>query len=190
MANSGHIKDENYQFLTQYFEVSKLHDRYETLHADIIRAIENIKLDDKAYIDEESLQTIILDYFYDIARLKDFHSIELANTDKIYGYELFWFLRRHPVYLLDDPANLIINEKIAIGVFLPKILSDAGLPCDADKQSDVFKKRLKIFIDLLYYNIRHRIYTQQSLELMIEAFFCGSELAVINATPENTTPQS
>ena len=85
MANSGHIKDENYQFLTQYFEVSKLHDRYETLHADIIRAIENIKLDDKAYIDEESLQTIILDYFSDIARLKDFHSIELANTDKIYG---------------------------------------------------------------------------------------------------------
>jgi len=173
VANSGHIKDENYQFLTEYFEVPKLHDRYESLYADIINTIEKIGIDNKAQVDEESLQMVILDYFTDIARLKDFHSIELANTDKIYGYELFWFLRRHPVYILDETVNLNINEKIAIGVFVPRILSEAGLPYNVDQQSDDYKKRLKVFIDLLYYNMRHRIYTQQSLELMIQAFQCG-----------------
>ena len=54
----------------------------------------------------------ILDYFTDIARLKDYQDIERANVDKIYGYELFWFLRRHPIQLLEGvPDNFDINEK-------------------------------------------------------------------------------
>jgi len=171
----GHIKDEHYQFLEEYFSVSKLHDRYEALWADTAKTIENIGLEKKIRIDEESFQIMILDYFTDIARLKDFQGIDLANVDKIYGYELFWFLRRHPIHLLEDiPDCFCINEKIAIGIFLPRILAEAGLPCNAD-QNEKFKKRLATFINLLFYNLKHRPYTQQSLELMIEAFLCGSD---------------
>jgi hypothetical protein len=175
VSNVSRIKDEHYQFLTEYFSVSKLHDRYEALWADSVRVIENTGLEDKLRIDEESFQMLIIDYFSDIARLKDFHGVKLANTDKIYGYELFWFLRRHPIQLLEDIPNYFdINEKVALGVFIPKILAEAGLPCHKDEQSDALRKRVGTFINLLFYNFKHRAYTQQSLELMIQAFICGS----------------
>jgi hypothetical protein len=42
----GRIKDEHYQFLIEYFPVSKLHDRYEALWADSVRVIENTGLEE------------------------------------------------------------------------------------------------------------------------------------------------
>jgi hypothetical protein len=120
----------------------------------------------------------VIDYFTDIARLKDFQDIERANVDKIYGYELYWFLRRHPVQLRENvPDNFDINEKVAIGVFLPRILAEAGMLYSKEIQNEKFKERLKVFIDLLFYNLKYRTYTQQSLELMIESFLCGCDCA-------------
>ena len=176
MSEAGYIKDKHYQFLLKYFPANKIHRRFKSLYADTLKVIESIEqLKGKLRIDEESFQMVIIDYFTDIARLKDFQDIKRANEEKIYGYELFWFLRRHPIQLLEDvPDNFDINEKAALGVFLPRILREAGLPCNKKDQSETFQERLKDFIDLLFYNMKHRIYTQQSLELAIEAFLCGS----------------
>jgi len=180
MSEAGYIKDDHYQFLLQYFPANKIINRLKYLWADTVKVIENIGLEDKVRIDEESFQMFILDYFTDIARLKDFQDIKRANVDKIYGYELFWFLRRHPIQLLEDePDNFDINEKVAIGVFLPRILAEAGLPCKKSNQSETFQARLRDFINLLFYNLKHRTYTQQSMELIIEAFLCGSVCARI-----------
>jgi len=176
MSEAGYIKDKHYQFLLQYFPANKMPNRFMYLWTDTVKVIESIGLEDKVRIDEESFQMFILDYFTDIARLKDFQDIERANVDKIYGYELFWFLRRHPIQLLEGvPDNFDINEKVAIGVFLPRILVEAGLPCNKDGQSEDFRARLGDFVNLLFYNLKHRAYTQQSLELAIEAFLCGSD---------------
>ena len=49
----------------------------------------------------------------------------------------------------------------------PKMLEEMGI----DKSES--NPRLRNFLDLLYYNLKYRHYTQQSLELMIESFFCG-----------------
>lgn len=35
------------------------------------------------------------------------------------------------------------------------------------------RKHLNTFINLLFYNLKYRQYTPQTLELMIEAFLCG-----------------
>ena len=175
MSEAGYIKDEHYKFLLKYFPANKIHIRFKSLWADTVKVIENTEFENKLRIDEESFQMAIIDYFTDIARLKDFQDIKRTNVDKIYGYELFWFLRRHPIQLLDGiPDNFDINEKVAIGVFLPRILAEAGLPYNNIEQSEEFRIRLKEFIDLLFYNLKHRNYTQQSLELVIEAFLCGS----------------
>ena len=176
MSEAGYIKDKHYQFLLQYFPANKMSNRFMYLWADTVKVIESIGLEDKVKIDEESFQMFILDYFTDIARLKDYQDIKRANVDKIYGYELFWFLRRHPIQLLEGVSdNFDINEKVAIGVFLPRILVEAGLPCNKDDQSEDFRARLGNFVNLLFYNLKHRAYTQQSLELAIEAFLCGSD---------------
>ena len=42
--------------------------------------------------------------------------------------------------------------------------------------------RFKGFLDLLYYNLKYRLYTQQTLELMIEAFFCGYSVKIGETT--------
>ncbi|GHT53619.1 hypothetical protein FACS1894106_4650 [Spirochaetia bacterium] len=136
-------------------------------------------IEDKVRIDEESFQMFIVDYFADIARLKDFQDIERVNVDKIYGYELYWFLRRKPVQLVEPmPDNFDINEKVALGVFIPRILNEAGLPYTKETQKEEVHKRLNTFINLLLYNLKYRTYTQQSLELVIEAFLSGAGCAM------------
>ena len=178
MSEAGFIKDEHYQFLLEYFPANKIFIRFKTLWTDAIRVIEETGIEDKCYIHEESFQMAVIDYFADMARLKDFQDIKRTNVDKIYGYELYWFLRRHPVQLREGvPDNFDINEKVAIGVFLPRILAEAGMPYSKEIQNEKFKERLKVFIDLLFYNLKYRSYSQQSLELMIEAFLCGSDCA-------------
>jgi hypothetical protein len=174
MSEVGYIKDKHYQFLLQCFPGNIISMRFKALWDDTYSVIKNFGLKDKLCIDKESFANVILDYFTDVARLKDFQDIKRTNTDKIYGYELFWFLRRHPIQLLKEDPNLYdINEKIALNVFLPRILAEAGLPCDNKNQSKEFQEKLNTFIDLLFYNMKYRTYTQQSLELMIEAFLCG-----------------
>jgi len=174
MSEKGFIKDKHYQFLLRYFPANIISMRFKSLWADTVKVIESYGLEKNLRIDEGSFQNAIIDYFTDTARLKDFQDIERTNVDKIYGYELFWFLRRHPVQLVEDmPDHFDINEKVAIGVFIPRILAEAGLPCEAKNQSKEFQEKLDTFINLLFYNIKYRSYTQQSLELMIEAFLCG-----------------
>jgi len=91
MSESGYIKDEKYQFLLKYFPANKINARFKSLLTDTIKVIENIKLEDKVYIDEDSFRMVIIDYFTDIARLKDFQDINRVNLAKIYGYELYWW---------------------------------------------------------------------------------------------------
>ena len=194
MSEAGYIKDEHYQFLLKYFPANKVHNRFMSLWKDTAKVIENIELGDKLRIDEESFQMVIIDYFTDIARLKDFQDIKRANEEKIYGYELFWFLRRHPIQLLEGvPDNFDINEKVALGVFIPRILKESGLPCNKKDQSEAFQEKLKDFIDLLFYYMKHRIYTQQSFELAIKAFLCGSNCARLASrmkkSPDNKAQQ-
>jgi len=174
MSEAGLVKDKHYQFLLKYFPGNIMLLRYKALWNDTFNVIQGFGLEKKLYIDESSFQNFIIDYFTDTARLKDFHDIKRTNVDKIYGYELFWFLRRHPIQLTKDtPDNFDINEKVALGVFIPRILADAELPYEEKNQSKEFQNKLNKFIRLLFYILKYRQYTQQSLELMIEAFLCG-----------------
>ncbi|GHV93786.1 hypothetical protein AGMMS50293_01060 [Spirochaetia bacterium] len=175
MSEAGYVKDEHYQFLLEYFPANIISLRFEALWRDTVKVIEGMGLEDKVRIDEESFQMVVIDYFSDIARLKAFQDISRINVNKIYGYEMYWFLRRQPIQIVEPiPDNFDINEKIAISIFLPRILKEADMPYTQSTQYSEFRSRLNIFINLLFYNIKYRTFTQQSLELVIEAFLCGS----------------
>jgi hypothetical protein len=64
------------------------------------------------------------------------------------------------------------NEKIAIAIFVPKILREAGIAYSKTNQH-INKNALYGFMNYIFYHLKYRNYTQQSLELMIEAFLFG-----------------
>jgi hypothetical protein len=175
MSNAGYIKDGEYQFLLEYFPGVKIYRRFVNLWNEVVVLVKRQGLQDKIRIDEESFHQFILDYFTDVARLKDFHGIEFTKVSKIYAYTLYWFLKRHPLQLVSEvPNNFDINEKIGIGLTLPKMMAEAGLEYGAGPDPNIpYKSHLADFVNLLFYNLKYRAYTPQSLELMIEAFLCG-----------------
>ena len=121
-------------------------------------------------VDRELLKTAVCDYFVDIARVKDFHGITLVNTEKIYGYMAYWLLKRKPIQVkLLFPESAFINELFITAFLVSSMLTEKNISHTQCAQNAAFTQ----FQSLLYYNLKYRLVTQQSLELMIEAFFCG-----------------
>jgi hypothetical protein len=123
-------------------------------------------------IDHELLKTSVCDYFVDIARAKSFHDIAKVNTEKIYGYMAYWLLKRKPIQVKSPFAeSAFINELFITGFLISNILTEKNISPTQSVQNATFEN----FKSLIYYNLKYRLVTQQSLELMIEAFFCGCD---------------
>lgn len=69
--------------------------------------------------------------------------------------------------------NFAINEKVAILLFIPKILRDTGFEYTKASENPSTKAVIGEFANLLFYNLKYRTFTQKSLELMFEDFSCG-----------------
>jgi hypothetical protein len=124
-------------------------------------------------VDGKLLKIAIYDYFVDIARIKEFHSIEKVNFEKIYSYMAYWLLRRKPIQVIKDfQGSEFINELFITAYLVSLILSEKSIVSDTIAKNPTFAK----FQSLLFYNLKYRQLSQQSLELMIEAFFCGCDV--------------
>ncbi len=158
-------------------------ERFQNLLEQIQEVLVKMGVIDKVSINTDLLGRVVIDYFEDIDRLKEFQGIERANVDKIYSYETFWLLRRHPIQILDSSIGeqfWYINEKVCIAIMIPKMLEEMGVIM-TDKNP-----RFESFLDLMYYNFKYRIFTQQSLEFMVEAFFCGYSVKKDEVSNEQT----
>ena len=121
-------------------------------------------------IDTTMLKTAIYDYFVDIARIKEFHPITRTNHQKIYSYEAYWILKRKPIQVKTVfSGSEFINELFIAAFILALMFNEKKIETGKRKQHNT----LEDFQSLLIYNLKYRLITQQSLELMIEAFFCG-----------------
>jgi hypothetical protein len=169
--------DKHYQFLIDKFG-KKIPERIEVLWDETKKILKGMGLEGKVRIDKESFENAILDYFSDVVRIKGFHNIKTINMNKLYAYEMYWLLRRKPLHCIVPVKNsLDLNEKVIISIFIPKILEEADFPYKPETQSENTRKHLNTFINLLFYNLKYRQYTPQSLELMIEAFLCGCNIS-------------
>jgi len=177
MENNNDTFDVHYHFLLKKFG-DKIQNRIEVLWNEALKVLEKMNMDKVARIDKESFYNAVLDYFTDIARLKEMHNITKTNMVKIYAYEMYWLLRRRPIHLVKDTKDSFdLNEKVIISIFIPKILEEVGIPYSKDPHNKEIEKHLKVFTNLLFYNFKYRQYSPQSLELMIEAFICGCAYA-------------
>lgn len=153
--------------------------RFNNLLEQIQEVLIKLEVIDHVAINTDLLGKAVVDYFEDIDRLKNFEGIPRVNVDKIYSYGTYWILRRQPIQIIDkslDEKFWYINEKVCIAIMIPKMLAEMGITMQ-EKNS-----RFENFLNLMYYNFKYRLYTQQTLEFMVEAFFCGYSVKVGSAS--------
>lgn len=171
MAKIHKVIDTDYRYLLESYELKDIERRLKYWLVRIDRAIETLGLKDQVVVNELLLDYFICDYFADIVRLKEFHPVENANLKKILSYGSYWFLRRHPLQIISsdvDEKSIYINEKVVLTVIIGEIIENG-------KIADLNNK----FIDLLFYYLKYRVYTAQSLEIIIEALMRGNDLTPI-----------
>lgn len=127
---------------------------------------------DKVAISKEILEYVLIDYFVDIDRLKEFAKIERVNDVKIYAYMSYWILKHKPLQIINasESNNLaFVNESFVSHMLRGILFTD---PEDVvllnNKVADV-----DAFISTLEYYFKYRSYSAQSIELIILAFWAG-----------------
>ena len=71
----SNMKNDTYGFIVDYFTEEKIKSRYAWLYNLMQTYLEAEKIQDKVYISEDILNHVIIDYFVDIYRLKEFQNI-------------------------------------------------------------------------------------------------------------------
>lgn len=135
------------------------------------------KIGQNISVDTKLLKIATIDFFVDIARIKEFHKeIHEINSEKIYGYMAYWLLKRKPLQVIKEfPGSEFINELFVAAYIIPLILIEKGISGNQCTQ-----KSFDDFQILLFYNLKYRLISQQSIELMIKAFFSGCDFTTGN----------
>lgn len=150
-------------------EVSGLYDWADNVLKDFII---KKKYQDKAIISDDILKHVIIDYFVDIDRLKEFQNIKEVHTSKIYAYFGFWVLRHKPLQITstDGAADLaFINEEFVSCLIRSYLFSEPENVAILENKRDTVDN----FVDTMLYYFKYREYSAKSIEIMILAFQAG-----------------
>ena len=122
---------------------------------------------------ERIMLNVLLDYYADIFRLKEFHDIQYVRTEKIFAYTAAWIVKRKPLQFIhdtDEEKDIFVNERFAVFLLLNECLL-CGEKRFVAKEN---KQKLDEYIDLLLYYLKYRECNPQVLELAIESFKKGT----------------
>ena len=162
----------DYQFLIDYYGEEFLQKRYDTIKKYLEEYISINGLGNKVIISEPLLCNLVIDYFVDIFRLKNFQGIELVNDQKIYAYTAYWMLRRKPLQLIEpDSANDLgfVNEEMVVSYLYSYLyLEPKGVSIVSSKTDDFNE-----FENNLLYTFMYRDYSPKMIESLIYAFNAG-----------------
>ncbi|EMO20752.1 hypothetical protein LEP1GSC168_0015 [Leptospira santarosai str. HAI134] len=134
--------------------------------------IKSRNLEGKVFVSELLIQEILLDYFSDIKRLKDFHQIEKTNSQKIASFTTYWVFRRKPLQIKNDLIEEVaqekkeflkqVNEWFACALYLAILYDRSKTPSDT---GPAYRRFIKNFNYFLIY----RYVSPQALELVADA---------------------
>ena len=84
-------------------------DKYEERVKSLVDAAQQF-IDEAGYGDvvvcnSRIMNMVVLDYYSDIVRLKDFHGIEFVRQEKIWAYTIAWIIRRKPLQYITFDEN-------------------------------------------------------------------------------------
>lgn len=166
------INSDGYKYLIDKFSFEKISGRFSFVYDYISDFIEMNKYTDRAFVSIDILNHVIIDYFVDIARLKEFQEIEYTNKAKIFSYLSYWLIRHKPIQVIGKTGNedlVFINEYMVTNMLLSILFTDPyDIPISISKKESVdeFKK-------MIFYYLKYREVSPKALELMIVAFNAG-----------------
>lgn len=161
-----------YEYLVKKFTKEKIQSRYDWLDELLELYIKKRNYQGKAIVSQDVLKHIIVDYFVDIDRLKEFQEIEIVHSSKIYAYLSFWILRHKPIQLLSEEGlgdMAFINEDFVCTFLRSYLFSELEGTVLSEPQRD----EVDNFIDTLFYYFQYRDYTAKTIELIILSFRAG-----------------
>lgn len=118
------------------------------------------------------IEHIVIDYFVDIDRLKEFQEIKFVNEIKIHAYLAYWILRHKPLQVTgyDGQDDLVfINEEFVTDFLLSFLFSQPeNVPFIGEQE-----EKIDDFVKTLKYYLSYREYSAQSIEIMLLSFNAG-----------------
>jgi len=164
-----------YKRVIEEFTDKKIESRYRRLLESAQEFIKAMGYDDHVVCNENILMIVVLEYFSDIMRLKDFHEIERANDIKILSYETSWLIRRKPLQIKDsnEQEYAFCNEQFAFSQITLWLKKDQDIGEDKAGTRVLASDDLRFFSDTLFYHLKYRNHDPQTLELMILSFMAG-----------------
>ncbi len=163
----------NYEYILDRVGEKKFRERLNEMVLSANQYIIEAGYEKHVECNERIMVNVLLDYFADIFRLKDFHGIENTRTEKIFAYTAAWIVKRKPLQFIhdtDEEKDIFVNERFA--AFL--LLNECLLCGEKRFVSQKNKEKLDEYIDLLLYYLKYRECNPQVLELMIESFKMGT----------------
>lgn len=121
---------------------------------------------------ERILYHVLLDYYSDIQRLKDFHQIVHTKTDKVMAYLIYWIVRRKPIQFTaftKDEKDIFVNERFACYL----MYSECTFGKITKKLSPKEHEAYKDYVESLLYYFKYRQINPQTIQLVIETFKVG-----------------
>lgn len=162
----------SYQDVLQSFGEEKVAARYDNIVEQLKAFIDVNGYTGKVVVCSSTVDQLVIDYFTDIYRLKEFHHIDLTNYIKITAYMAYWLVRRKPLQIVkDDPNDIELtfcNENFVLS-FIIRFLQQNKVVTPDDPQGEY-----REFMATLSYALRYRLLTPQMLELMLEGFRAGA----------------
>lgn len=121
---------------------------------------------------ERIMLNVILDYYADIERLKQFHDVDLVRPTKMIAYTVAWIIKRKPLQFVkysDAERDIFVNERFAAYLMVNECMTE-----DNKKYIDKrYYAQLREYSDLLLYYFKYRECNPQVIELAIESFKLG-----------------
>lgn len=164
--------------------------KYRWLASELENYVNKPKLKGRVSLNYNVLAEVVHDFFADIERLKDFHEIIDPNDSKNHAYTAYWLCRRKPIQVKIDHNpqhdNLShVNELFVASMLYAKtkIKNSFCVNKFESCQNNINKFRTSLF-----YNLKYRVYTPQTLELMIEALILGGTSFSQNSATTGSKP--
>lgn len=170
MAESN---NSSYDYLLDYFGEDVISDRFNWLYTMMTEYLKSNDYLEYIDISKSVLNHVIIDYFVDIHRLKDFQEIDITNQIKIYSYLSFWILRHKPLQIKKNDNEqeqfVFINEKFTTEFLRNFIFTDSSkvVILSDDKNS------IDDFLDTMLYYFKYRDFSAKSIEMILLAFKAG-----------------
>lgn len=142
-------------------------------------------------LNQKLLAITVMDYFVDLARIKEFHPVGKANVYKRIGYIAYWFLKRKPIQIISDSQKVLadINERFMATYIVNEILLEINEINSNTLYWNSYwnklpKERREIFFENWVYYLTNRNYDAQGLEFLVMNFEMGFMLSYQENAPD------